>query len=60
MTDIKHMITETHLTILGMQDLLERFAKKYPPHELERKRQRIAVHQTILKLLKDIEGKARP
>ena len=60
MTDIKHMITEMHLTILGMQDVLERFAKKYPPEAQERNRQRIAVHQDILKLLKDIEGKTRP
>lgn len=59
MTDIKHMITETHLTILGMQDELERFSKKYPPHELQRKRQRIAVHQAILKLLQGIEGSSR-
>jgi hypothetical protein len=60
MTDIKHMLTETQLTILGMQDELERFAKKYPQHELERKRQRIAVHEAILRFLKDIEGNTRP
>jgi hypothetical protein len=60
MTDIKHMITETQLTILAMQDEVQRFAKKYPHHELERKRQRIAVHQDILRFLKQIEGKTRP
>jgi len=60
MTDIKRMITETQLTILGMQDEVERFAKKYPQHELERKRQRIAVHQSILRFLKQIEAETRP
>ena len=60
MTDIKRMIEETQLTILGMQDVQERFAKKYPQHELERKRQRIAVHEQILRLLKKIEEETRP
>ena len=60
MTDIKQMIDETQMTILGMQDVLERFAKKYPQHELERNRQRIAVHEQILRLLKQIEAETRP
>jgi hypothetical protein len=60
MTDIKHMIDETQLTILGMQDVLERFAKKYPPQVQERNRQRIAVQEQILRLLKQIEAETRP
>ena len=60
MTDIKTMILETELAILGKRDLQQRFAKKYPPHELDRMRRQITVHEAILKLLKDIEEKARP
>ena len=60
MTDIKLMINETELVILGKRDMHERFAKKYPPHELDRIRRQITVHESILRLLKDIEGKTRP
>jgi hypothetical protein len=44
MTDIKQMINETELTILGRRDVLERFAKKYPQEQLDRNRQRIEAH----------------
>jgi hypothetical protein len=60
MTDIMLMINETELTILGMRDVVERFAKKYPQEQLDRNRQRIAIHEQILRLLKDIEGKTQP
>jgi hypothetical protein len=57
---IVRMITETELTILDIRDANERFSKKYPQETLERNRQRIAIHEAILSLLKDIERKARP
>ena len=56
MTDIKQMIDEITLTIQGRQDQQERFAKRYPPEVQERNRQRIAVHQSILRFLKQIEA----
>ena len=57
---IKQMINETEITILGMRDVLDRFEKKYPPEQVQRKRERIVVHESILSLLKDIEARARP
>ena len=57
---IKQMINETEITILVMRYVLDRFEKKYPPEEVQRKRERIVVHESILSLLKDIEARARP
>jgi hypothetical protein len=60
MTDIKQMIDEITLTLQGRRDQQERFAKRYPPEVQERNRQRIAVHEKILRLLKQIEAETRP
>lgn len=57
---IRQMINETELVILGKRDVLKRFEIRYPIHEVQRMRQRIAIHEQILRLLKDIEGKTRP